>query len=233
MKPSDEIVEKLRKILTLAGDRAAQPGEVEAAMAKARELAIRHSIDLASIEVGGNEKANGSINVERDSSLTIRSKYQQPYHRWVYAVLQDVFEVRVILSSHSTSGGTVVSRIHIVGETVDIAIAVAVFPYLEKVFPAILSKAVSSGILTYKAADMNGCYRGIYMGIREANEREKAKLNVEEKQCYALVVRNKETAMKELFLLLQKARKSSLKMDMHAMAHGYHEGKKINLRQIK
>ena len=250
MKVSDEILEKLTKILRLANDRAAQPGEVEAAMGKARELAMRHSIDLASVNLNPDTKVEGGIQVEKNSTLKTRSKYKQPYHYWVFSVLQEVFEVKVIISEWNDYGGKVITAIHIIGEPVDVAIACAVYPFLEKVFPATLSRAVSAGRLTYCAAHTNGCYRGIHWGIVEANKREVEKLKKEEQQTLAMVVRKKgevvTAAMYEMFPAMKaredleakkkeegkekKARK--VQMSWEAVNYGHQEGKKINLNQV-
>lgn len=236
MKPNSEIMERLRKILTLASDRGAQPGEIEAAMAKAKELAIRHNIELGSIDLTNNEKVKGAIEVETDSSTKTRSKYQQPYHGWIYSILAEIFDVKTIRTGYPSPGGYVMSHLTIIGEPVDVAIAVAVFPYLEKVFPATLSRAVSAGKLIYCAADTNGCYRGLYIGIKETNEREKEKLNQKEAHIYSMVVRNKmdmiDQRMRELFPKLKKGRNSSYQISSYATRYGYREGKKINLRQI-
>jgi hypothetical protein len=250
MKVSDEILEKLTKILRLANDRAAQPGEIEAAMGKARELAMRHSIDLASVNLNPDTKIEGGIEVEKNSTLKTRSKYKQPYHYWVFGVLQEVFEVKVIISEYSDyNGGKVISAIHIIGEAVDVAIACAVYPFLEKVFPATLSRAVSAGTLTYCAAHTNGCYRGIHWGIIEANKREVEKLKKEEQQTLAMVIRKKsevvEAAMYQMFPAMKarqemekrlnkgkekKARR--VQMSWEALNYGHAEGKKINLKQV-
>jgi len=191
MKIASEVIEKLRKILILANNRAAYKGEVEAAMAKAREIAIAHNIELSSIDLDSEEQVKGSITIEKDETLRIRSKFKQPYHNWVFFVLREVFHVHVIERSHSLWGGKVVSAIILVGEAGDVAIAKAVFPFLEKVFPAILSRFVSEGTLTYCAADTNGCYRGIFAGIVETNRREEAKIAPVQTNRYALVVRRK------------------------------------------
>jgi len=252
MKVSDEIIEKLTKILRLATDRAAQPGEVEAAMAKAREMAMRHSIDLASVNLNPDTKVEGGIQVEKNSTLKTRSKYKQPYHYWVFAVLQEVFEVKVIISECSDyNGGKVISAIHIIGEALDVAIACAIYPFLEKVFPATLSRAVSAGTLTYCAAHTNGCYRGIHWGIIEANRREREKFKPEEQQTLAMVVRKKEevvqAAMHEMFPAIKKREELEAKkkeegkekkarrvqMSWEAVSYGHQEGKKINLKQVK
>lgn len=236
MKPTEEILDKLRKILALAGDKAAQPGEVEAAMAKARELAIRHNIELGSVKIEGDEKSVGGIEVEKNSTLRIKSKYQQPYHRWIFQIMRNVFDVHVILTCHWTYNGKVISAIHVVGEPTDVAIAIAVFPFLEQTFPAIFNRAVKNRILTTAAADMNGCYGGIYRGIVEANKREEEKLTPKEAQCFALIVRDKEAlieaATKEFFPDMTQGRRSSIQSSLEGRAHGYKEGSKINLRQV-
>lgn len=235
MKIQSDIINKLRKILTLANDDAAHPGEAEAAMAKAREIAIAHNIELASVDMDSDDRAKSNINIEKDDSLRIRSKYQQPYHRWVFGILEVVFQVHVILNIYSSSSGKVVTRITLVGDAVDVAIAKEVFPFLEKIFPATLSRCVSEGKLRYCAADTNGCYRGIYAGIVETNRRAEAKATSTTNR-YALVVRRKEeeisSAVAIWFPFLRKQRRTTQRKNPLAQMLGYAEGRKINLNQL-
>lgn len=232
---NQEILDKLKKILTLAADKGAQPGEVEAAIARAKALAIRHSIDLASVDLTQDEKSASAIEVGKDE-VEIRSKYQQPYHPHVIWVLEAVFGVSIITHGFSSYGGKVVSRIVIIGEVIDVAIAKAVFPYLEKVFPATLSKAVSAGILTYCAAHTNGCYFGLRQGIIAANKREEEKLSKDDASKYALILVDKkalvQSAVEEEYPDLKSKAAREKQMNWVAAVYGKREGEKINLRQV-
>ena len=47
----DAIIEKIRKVLALANGKNAYEGEMITALAKAKEMAMRHGIDLATIDI--------------------------------------------------------------------------------------------------------------------------------------------------------------------------------------
>lgn len=232
---NEQVIDKIKKILKLAKGAGASQGEIEAALAKAKEVAMRHNIDLASIDTS-EESIRAGIFVERDSSLRTRSKYKQPYHDWVFAVLEAVFSVRVVQTVHSEYNGKRISALHIIGETVDVAICREIYPWLEKVFPRTLSKAVSQGLLSYSAADTNGCYSGLYTGIIEVNRQEEEKLQTEDRHRYAIVVKEKmemvDEKVGEEFPNLRKSKSRARNYNPFAADHGRQEGRKINLRQV-
>lgn len=239
MKIDQEIIDKLTKILRLAKDKAAQPGEIEAAMARARAIAVQHNIELASIDLTNDDKAKAAIDITKETMRT-RSKHEQPYHRWIYQVLREVFEVKVIRVWYmSASGGRVVEPT-LIGSPFDIAIAKEIFPFLEKIFPATLSRAVSGGQLTYSMADTNGCYEGICHGIIDTNRREEEKVvkestNTNQNQ-YALVLAKKEELIEQAmdkYFPNRKARPNRARtFNPGAYHYGQQEGRKINLRQV-
>lgn len=225
---NEAVIEKLRKVLNLANGLNATQGEMEAAMARAKEIALRHNIDLARIELNkDNGKGTADLKIEKHT-LKIRSKHEQKYHRWIYAVFQECFDIKVIRTSW---GGTV----YFIGETVDVMICTELFPWLENVFYRTYLKAKKEGRAMPCAADKNGVYWGLYRGIVEVNKREEQKLNKEEATCMALIVRRKEdlvqAKVEEEFPELEKARKSKLTTNAAAMSFGYNEGKKIRLNQ--
>lgn len=236
MKPTADIIDKIRKCLNLANGLNATPGEMEAAMAKAKELAMRHSIELASINMEQGKSVSDGDTISKDSTLRTRSKYQQPYHRWMIGALQEVFGVTIIKSIFHETNGVRITAIHVIGDATDVEITKVMFPYLEKIFPRILSAAVSKGSLRYSAADTNGCYRGLYEGIVTANKREVEKLNQTDKSLWGMVVfdRSKaiEKVVKEAFPGVMHHRSRAQKANMTAFAYGRAEGEKINLRQV-
>ena len=224
MKPNQEVLEKLKKILTLANDAGAQPGEVEAAMAKAKEIAMRHQIELASVDLHGTdeEKACG-IEVQR-VNVKFRSQRPQKYHRFICALFSKIFGVTTVQTWQ---------QYVFIGEAVDVAICQALFPWLEDVFYSTYNKAANAGIITRCAASKNGIYSGLYRGILDANRREEAKLSTEDKSKWALVVVNKEALVQQRvaqeFPTLTKSRNRALSSDAVARMHGYQKGRQINL----
>jgi len=223
------IIEKLKKILILANDKGAQPGEIEAAFGKAKEIAMRHGIDIAGIDISGKDEGKDgadTMTIERVDVAT-RSKNPQKYHRFICALLQEVFGVSVI---------RLWDCYVFIGEATDVAICRALFPWLEDVFYSTYYKAKLAGIVISCAADKNGIYSGLYNGMLSANRKAEAALNTEDRSKWAMVVRSKESLVKakveEEFPTLQQARRSRLSTNSRAWDHGYREGQKIRLNQV-
>jgi hypothetical protein len=235
MKINTDIVEKIRKLLALANCDAAQPGEVENAMAKAKELAMRHAIDISSINLDA-DKGSAAFDIEQDSSLKPCSKYKQPFHTYVFHILKKVLGVHVILGGGYVSNRYNINHIHLVGDPTDITIAKAVFPWLEVVFPKTFKRLVREGTLRDCPADANGCYFGLMTGIIEANKRQEEALPQEDRSKWALIVVGKEDAIEkktaEMFPKMKQARKAPRQHNHLASALGYQEGKKLNLNQV-
>lgn len=237
MKPTKEVIEKIRKCLALANDRNASEGEIWNAVARAKEIAMRHGIDIS--QVGpSEEKKPTEVVIDKDNH--INAIYRQPYHKWVFKVLEDVFEIKVIWNHTSTSGGVIINYITFIGDATDVAIAKVMFKWLEKKFPAALSKKVSQGILTYKAAHTNGFYLGFCIGIIRANQRKekevKESLPAEQANQFALMVVKKEEAidkvLKEKYPKLKTARNTRQQLSSEAAYYGEAEGLQVNLRQV-
>lgn len=236
---NDAIIERITKILALANDKAAQPGEIEAALAKAKELAIRHSIDIGSIDSEKNGKSKTVDGIVTDTSLNIKSKYEQPYHPCIYRILEDCFDVKIIRRTTGAKMGACnqLRWLYIIGDPTDVAIAKAIFPWLQKLFPASLTEQVKAGRLTYSMAHTNGWYYGLEFGICKANKREKDKLSAQDQQTYAMVVRDKNKALDDYiekeFPNLIQSKPETKSFDGIAIAMGMERGRKINLNQVK
>jgi len=235
MKPNDSIIERIKKCLALASGLNATQAEMEVAMGKAKEIAMHHGIDLSSVSMEPDE-VKKSIKVGTDDTLKTRSEYVQPYHKWIFHILQECFDVRVIYHKASLYSGAKITKIMLIGETVDMLIAREIFSYLEKLFPRTLSTAVREKRLTYCAADTNGCYSGLCQGIIRNNRREEEKLNKDDASKWALVVKSKEEVIdekvKELYPELRTTRRSSSQFSDEGLGYGYAKGSQIRLNQI-
>lgn len=228
---NDKIIERLQKILALANDRGATQGEMEAAMAKARELAIQHNIDLAALPAR-EESRSRSLQMERQEFRT-STRYEHPYHNWVLKTLEDVFEVRFALVRTRLNGHPYLSRIYCLGEATDVALALALFPWLEELFPKIYGQAVREGRLRKNFADANGCYFGLYRGIQQVNARVDAQVDSAQASSLALVVRDKRAALDQMLAELNlKKRESRKRFAQEAIHYGHAKGESINLRQV-
>lgn len=236
MKTNEEILDKIAKLLRLAQDKGATEGEIINAMAAAKSMAMRHGLDLASVDTTEkNGKKTGDV--IRDKTMKTRAKYHQPYHRYAWAVLEDVFGIKVVYNFTDTKGGKQVNYLNFIGDPLDVEISKAIYPFIEKLFPKKVTEYINARGLKWTTAIANGLYDGLYYGILEANKREEANLNAEEAQQWGLVVRDKkqkiEDATAEMFGKLTKAKATNLKYDPMARVTGRIEGKKINLRQVQ
>jgi len=235
---NQEVIEKLQKILALAADSAATAGEVEAAMGKAKELALRYGVSLASVPPKAGSKSGPALNVETNSNLVPKTRFKHAYHDPIFAVLQEAFGVKILIRKHRGHSSTHVSISHIfvIGEETDVALVLVVYPWLEKLFPRLFSVGIRQGKVAGRdRASQNGFFWGLAGGIIAVNKREEEKLTQAQATCWALVVRSKEALIKQKmeqdFPNATEGKAKKLAMDYRAHAHGQREGEKINLRQ--
>jgi len=228
-KVSDDVIEKIRKCLALAHGKGATQHEMEAAMGKAKEIAMRYHLELASIAMA-DPKAPKSNSVTVDKgTVKIRSKHFRPYHKYVCSTLSVIFGIRII---------TVYRSYVFIGEAFDVAVCVELFPWLEESYwGCYWSIRKSRGETDYEAATANGAYSGFYNGLLAANKRAEQTLSKPEAQSWALIVVNKDALVEQRvaqeFPHLIKARKSSMRVfDYDAYQTGYAKGRSVNLRQV-
>ena len=210
---NNEIIEKLQKIMALATGGATQ-GEMEAAMGRAKELAMKHGIELASLPAREQNRSRLALDIENNSGLKLSTRYEHPYHTWVLQTLEKAFGLKLILSR-----GRIGSH-----------------PWLEGLFPKLYGKAVKEGRLPKNFAAANGFYYGLYQGILSNNKRQEDALTGSDKTNWALVVRSKEEQIAETVALafpeLKKAKASHKKYNGQAINHGVLQGSKIKLNQV-
>jgi hypothetical protein len=231
MKTSDEVIETLRKVLNLAHGMNATQGEVEAAMARAKEIAMRYNIDLATVQIGQKDKSAFSIETDK-TQVKIRSQHPQKYHDWIARTLMRCFDIHVIYLGRKGAAGIV-----FIGEKTDVAICVELFPWLEDVFYSTYYRGRKAGLYPISAASKNGVYAGLYYGIVEANKRMEEQIKRENPNAYALVVRSKEQAVQarvsnEFPKLETPKKQRETQMNHRAYMHGKEKGRSIKLNQL-
>ena len=121
-----QIIEKLRKLLALANDRAATEAEAQAAMGKVQQLLAAHKLSMSDLETSDNEE------VGRDGIHIGRKSWQF----FLYAAA-----AKVCFSMALQSGQSVM----IVGRLSDVAAAKCLGEYL-----------CSTGLKMLKAASLSG-----------------------------------------------------------------------------
>jgi hypothetical protein len=236
---NQEVIEKIRKILVLANNAGATEGEVQSAMAQAKKIAMRHQIDIATVDLEDKSTTTkAGIAVAKDNSVKIHCKYERPYHRYIFNTLMEVFGVMIIPRSvvRNRSNREIVF-VNIVGETTDVEICKVLIPWLEKVFPDTYKKFLAHhGIEKPRAAFANGCYHGLMSGIIEANKVAEEELGGADAEVWAVAVVDKEKAVEDAVaeafpnLITRKAKRTGYSHG--AAAYGHSKGKEINLGQV-
>jgi len=237
-----KVMEKLRKILTLAGNEAATQGEIEAAMARAKEIAMQHNISLGDVSLENPNQKPAGIDVVNDASFIPKEGFERKHHMWIFHIIKVVFGVRAITSASRVGSRKQYHRIWFIGEATDVEIGKAIFQWLDELFPTSCKNICNGGKFVREAAIVNGFYRGLAMGILEVNRRKEAEVKQSMASAsanqYAMVLRNKEQAIE---VAMEKYHpKDSLKERTvrnksesgNAIGLGYAKGKSINLNQM-
>lgn len=228
------VIEKLQKILSLAHGRGATEGEMQAALARAQEIAIKHGIDLASVPER-QEKSRIRIDVGKSSEFRTSTRYEHPYHPWVALVCEACFDVKFLFWRTRVGSHPYIHKMIVIGEPTDVALALEIYRWLEDLFPSLYHKAVKRGEVLKNFAGQNGYYAGLYRGIKLNNEREKDKMAEGDKSKWALVVVSKKDAIEkhvEDNYKIKNPKTSRKSYDAASQRQGINDGKQIKLKQM-
>lgn len=227
---NEEVISKLKKILARADtSRGATEAEVQTAMRLAQELAIKNNIDLADIKIESPKSAG--IDVKNDH--VVLETYEKSYHWPVMGTVEECFDVRAIRFTGIRNGNAYIDRVVLVGEKTDLILARYALSYLLDLFP----KCYLTYRKTHDRKDtwvlQKSYYRGLAVGIKEANRRQREELEKEDASKFALVLVEKksiiETKMHELFPNLRTVRNRTKRHDNHAASAGYSKGRTVQL----
>ena len=239
---SNDLVNKIRKLLALSENNDSQ-AQAEAALQKAKELAIRHDIDIASIQVFESKKESEPIVKSEGINLGKRKSVCQHFVSWI---LQNHFKVKIIYSGGRYFGQTFT----IIGKTSDIQIATYIQGFLNSEMMKLWHdyKDKNNAPCAHRNSWLWGFYNGLTKKL-ENQEKEsenncfqemelcKGKETVEQtKSCYALAkIDHKEQLekkMEEFYPHLRKASRSSTSHHHSGEARqaGFSAGQNVNLR---
>lgn len=232
---NEQIIERLKKILRLADNAAATPGEIDAAMGKAKEIAMQNNIDLALLDFSDPNAKAAKIETDQVivSTTTTREHAQ---HGWICSVIKNVFGVFIVTLRKAMDGRP---RYAFIGEKSDTAIAKEIFPWLESVFLKSYHAQIKACMIRHCAGDRNAFYHGMADGLIQVNRKTVketlAKQHVDENK-YAMVLRNKDVAIKEAIVyyypILKTAKARRTEYNDGVRGLGEQEGRKINLHQV-
>jgi hypothetical protein len=228
---NEDVIAKLKKILARADtSRGATEAEVQTAMRLAQEIAIKNNIDIADIRMDQSTPGGGiSINKDEVEFET----YEKTYHWPVVGVIQDCFDVRAIRFTGMKNGNAYIARIVLVGEKTDVILARYALSYLLDLFPKCYSTWRKVSLRTDTWVLQKSYYRGLAVGIKEANRRQREALKKEDASKFALVLVEKnaliETKMHEMFPKLRTVKSRPVRHDNHAAHAGYTKGRTVQL----
>lgn len=194
----DKIYDKLKKLLRLAHCGTNTP-EGESALLKAKELAVKHDIDFASVtkDASSPEAPEGFENVK--SGFFGDNVVQLKPIIWI---LQNHFKVKIIrYKMHKAA------RYEFVGRTSDIVFATWLMDWLIEEFArqwAANRKMITqmSGVrpdTQTRKAFMIGCYNGLNYKLYQVEQRAKATASPETLDRYALMIVNEDDARDKAF----------------------------------
>jgi len=208
---NEKLIEKIQKLLALAG--SPNKNEAEAAMAKAQELMLKHNIDMRSVEQHDSEYIN-------ELSETFRREH--PSMKFVNSIVEKYFFVRVVKSNRREG-----KFFNYIGEKANVQTAVHTVNFLKATFDRLWKE--------YKAetgagrASKQSFVLGLYEGLTEKLDQQR----MEAEQKYDLVLVDDPRAtekMNELFPRLSRRSSRGTRLrDAGARAAGMNVGRNINL----
>lgn len=236
----EDLARKIRALLALS--KSANENESALAMQRAQQMAIQYGIDLASIPATA-EKVEEEAVVRQD--LSVGNKIN-PTQRLITYLLQAFYNVRVITTGGRYGGRQVV----LIGTTSDVEMAKFVNGYLAETFQRLWTEYYRTKQChkSVRNSYIYGLYQGLRNKLAEAQSEAKAtgfaRVEAEKgseeaarvKQCYALVVQNKEErvqkAVAEFFPRLRTGKaRINHNTNYDVVAHGRVAGRSINVNR--
>lgn len=224
---NDKLIEKLRKLLALAGNNPSQ-AEAELAMSKAQAMALEHGIDLALI---------GQVTDEDDSVIQEHIEMGQrlpTVNTFITNVLTKFFNVRIILSGSRESG----RRLIFVGKRDSIDTAKYIYTWLGDTMVRCWKKYYHNtpGInLNDKQSYLFGFYNGLVGKLdRNRKEVEASKItNDSDRNKYAVACVNLnqqiQSFIDDAFPSLRKTATKSIRVNADSYSRGMADGNNCNI----
>lgn len=139
---SDEnVVRKLTGLLVMAHN-SSDEGEASNALEAAKRLAIKHSIDMASVELGSLGHTRGQVGLSSEPFVSVDHKTAEgdcrrpPCHKFISWVLCAHFKVEILTNRSRWSAST----ISVVGRKSDVAFAIYAYDFLVRTFNSLWRK---------------------------------------------------------------------------------------------
>lgn len=210
----ESIVERVRKMVALARDNAASPGEIENAMKLARELMTKYGI-----EDGEVEPAQQQATINRADSAS-----RAGWARWEQSLINVVTNVCDVKAVLNHSGRKV--TIQFVGFPADVAVACALYPALLASIRVCARMQFGQGWNFHHRSFAEGFIAGLSKQARQAKQAAQ--------QANAIILR-KDLAIQKWMddnLKLRPGRSSAShgSFDLDAYAEGKRQGERVALK---
>ena len=225
---NDKIIERLKKLLALAGNNPSQ-AEAEAALSKAQAVAIEHGIDLAML--GESQVENETEIIREDMEFGQRLPTVNIY---VCNVLVGFFNVKIITSGGRNNG----RKLIFVGKRDDIQTAKYIYTWLAETMVRCWHSYYQNSIgiaLSHKQSYLFGFYNGLSRKL-QANKRdiEADRLKTEsDKNKYAVAVVNLQKKIQDFidneFDNLRTGGKKKVQMNNESYSRGVSDGANCNI----
>ena len=237
MTEEERIITRIKKLLSL-GEGQANENEAMAALQKARALMREHGLEMADMQVEGDEEGiDVTIETWRD---TPRSQYDT-WNSLLAGAVAQLFGIESIIYTIPAPKYNKKAYAY-VGEKVDVEMAKNVWPWLTKTCKRLAREAIGKGWTASHRSFAEAFAVRVYTRCDQMREQEEAQVaqasaegQQDEDAKYALVVTAKSEAlqlyMAEKYPNLKQARKQSLRgeRDYDAIAAGDRAGRDINL----
>ncbi len=223
----NKIIEKIQKLIKLATNNT-NAAEMEAAMAKAIQIATENDIDIASIEIKSGKK-----NKEEFVKETVQMGQRLPVtHDLIRAILRDHFKVKIIMGGNRQVG----RYIHFIGVKEDIEMAKFVSSFLSERFMGLWHNYFkrSNCPLSGRQSFFMGLYEGLDTKLTVAKQEVEKNIETEIASGYALMVINRKeelaVAVKNFFPSLTTIAPKKYNLgNQNAYSNGFVAGTNLNI----
>jgi len=223
---NDKIIEKIRKLLALAGNNSSEY-EAAAAAEMARKLLDAYNLNISALE----------LNEIIEKRIVFKAMRYASWKGWVGKIVSDVFDCHVYLSKTIDQKPKVV----FIGNKADCEVAFYVYTYLLSVITCLQEKKVKNNTSSQHGKTIKFSYTmGIVSVLKERLEtfyRRDKEIYAEEKNAYGMtgkkmmVIKNDaiERFIRERNITLKNTRHTHKIKNENAYNQGIRDGEKISL----
>lgn len=228
-----KVLRQIKALLNLSRDRAAQPGEMEAAMAKAQELLLKYNLDMADVHAYSEEKRNTEEPLSEQPGHKRKKLYRVDKHLLRLFANFKNFGVRVILLQDYDRTTYPI----FLGRKTNVVTAAFLYEYLREEFSRRWS--AHQKFTGVDNSSKNDFFFGMYLGIndklREMREEIERKAQQSSSTSMALVriTKDEVAVQNHQEKIFGKAEKHKMRErysgDQMSAMMGYEQGRRVNI----